>query len=201
MKFPKTEAEAVALIKKMIAGLPENPDFPSPPVSSTGLSNRLDAFTAASAAQTAIHASGEQATEAKRVAYEEMLADMKFVISYAEHAVDGNDAKLSTLGWGGRSPATPLVAPGQPLNLRVVQQGQGTLSLGWNRPNEGGTAAYYVIKRRVRDSEADWEPVGTIMFLEIELVNQERSKELDYCVVAINKAGESLPSNSVTVIL
>lgn len=43
--------------------------------------------------------------------------------------------------------------------------------------------------------------VGTALETEITLNNQERGKEWAYRVVAINKAGESEPSNTVEAVL
>jgi hypothetical protein len=46
-----------------------------------------------------------------------------------------------------------------------------------------------------------WVTAGTFIGAEAKLTNLERGKELEFHVVALNKAGESLPSNSVTVVL
>lgn len=39
---------------------------------------------------------------------------------------------------------------------------------------------------------------GTALVSEVTLTNQERGKEYEYRVIAVNKAGESGPSNTVT---
>jgi len=201
MRFPKTEAEIRALVQRIIIGITENPLFPSPPVSSSDLRDLLNAFDAASDAQGTAQAAAEQATDIKQAALAALVIAAKAILRYAEFAVNGDDAKLSMLGWGGRSPYTPTAEPGQPLNLKVVQQGLGTVHLAWERPNEGGPPTYYVIKRLGRGEGETWEPVGSRIPHEIELTNQERGKEFEYWVVAINRAGESLPSNSVMVVL
>lgn len=123
------------------------------------------------------------------------------MLNYAEFAVHGDDAKLNMLGWGGRSPNTPAAEPGQPLNLKVLRQSPGAVDLEWERPNEGGPVAYYVVKRLGRGEGEILTTVSTCIATEIALTNQERGKELEYCVVAINRAGESLPGNSVMVML
>lgn len=43
--------------------------------------------------------------------------------------------------------------------------------------------------------------VGTALETEITLSSQERGKEWEYRVIAVNKAGESGPSNTVTAVL
>lgn len=201
MRFPKSEAEVVALVRSIIAGITENPVFPSPPISSSDLRNLLDSFTAAKERQIASHAIAEQDTDAKDAAFEAMIAPAKAVLRYGEYVTEGDDSKLNMIGWGGRSPHTPIAAPGQPLNLHVAQQGAGTLRLVWERPNEGGAVAYFMIRRLGRGEGESWKTVETCIAPEITLTEQERGKELEYCVLASNRAGESLPSNSVMVVL
>jgi hypothetical protein len=61
-----------------------------------------------------------------------------------------------------------------------------------------------VNSRRVERREhpvGAWAIVGVAIETETTLVNQERGKEWEYRVVALNKAGESLPSNTVFAVL
>lgn len=200
-QFPRTEAEVLALIEQMIIGLSENPDFPSPPLSSSELRNLRDAFNSSSAAQVAAQAAEEEATDTKHADYKAMLAGMKAVLSYSEHAAAGNDAKLNRIGWAARSPNTPMNEPGQPLMLQITQHGPGEVSLQWKRPEEGGVVAYYVVKRLYQAEGEIWTPVHTGIDRNATLTNQEHGKTVEYCVVAVNKAGESTPSNSVIVVV
>ena len=201
-RFPQTDAELIELAEEMIAGFGENPLFPSPPVSSSALRNRLDAFKVLINTQVAAQAAAEQATDEKAVGRELLAADMKVDLRYAEYAVAGDDSKLKTIGWGGRLPRNPINAPGQPLNFQMVRTGPGEVKATWERPTEGGTPACYMIERHVTGEEgASWVNAGTSTGIEATLTDQERGKELEFCVVALNRAGESLPSNSVTVVL
>lgn len=90
--------------------------------------------------------------------------------------------------------------PGQPRLLETRQQGAGWLTLDWKKPADGGAAASYKIERRGR-AEGDWKLAGISVETEVTLNNQERGKELEYRVIAINKAGEGAPSNIVTAVL
>ena len=201
-RFPISDSELIELAEKMIAGLQENPFFPSPPVSSSALRNRLDAFKGLINTQVATHAAAEQATDEKAVGREELAAEMKADLHYAEYAAEGDDSKLNTIGWRGRSPRTPMSAPGQPLNFQMVRSGPGEVKATWERPIEGGTPACYMIERRVSGEEgATWVSAGTVVAVEATLTDQERGKDLEFCVISLNRAGESLPSNSVTVVL
>ncbi|MGX9727617.1 MAG: hypothetical protein ACTFAK_09965 [Candidatus Electronema sp. VV] len=114
-RFPNSDSELIALAQKLIAGLQENPNFPSPPVSPAQLRSSLDAFIGLCECdtQTAAQAAAEQATAGKNAGREQLAAEVRGDLHYAEYAAEGDDAKLSTLGWGARSPHTPISAPGQ----------------------------------------------------------------------------------------
>ncbi len=148
----------------------------------------------------AAQAAAQQATEAKHADQDRLTTAMKSVLRYAENAVQGNDVKLAALGWGGKSAPPPLQPPGQPRLLEAPKQGQGWLHLDWKTPAEGGAPAFYRIERRKLPS-GDWEVAGTSLATEATLNNQERGKEWEYRVVAVNKAGEGEPSNTTTAVL
>ncbi len=198
--FPRPEAEIKALAQSIITGLTGSADFPSPPVSPAALQALLNSFITLGDAQVAAQAAAQQATEAKHAAQDELTAAMKSVLRYAENTADGNAAKLAALGWGGKSAPTPLLPPGQPRSLEAPRQGEGWLFLDWKEPAEGGKAAFYRIERRKLPGGA-WETAGMAVASEATLANQERSKEWEYRVVAVNKAGESGPSNAVAAVL
>ena len=70
----------------------------------------------------------------------------------------------------------------------------------WKKSKDGGKAAFYRVERR-EASGGEWAMVGTALETEITLNNQERGREWEYRVIAVNKAGESEPSNIVTAVL
>ena len=49
--------------------------------------------------------------------------------------------------------------------------------------------------------EAPWEEVATAVITEATLVEQPRGKELEYRIIAVNKAGDGEPSNTAMVVL
>jgi hypothetical protein len=198
--FPKSEADVIRLAQSIITGMAENADFPTPPVSTSDLQNSLNEFTSASDAQIAAYAAAEQSTDVKQIKYETLITRMKTMLRYAEDAVHGDDAKLSVLDWGARREKTPLTAPGQARLLEVTQQVIGGLTLRWKKPVEGGAPSYYKIERRER-AEGNWELTMTTSKPKAALTNQERGKEWEYHVIAVNRVGEGLPSNSVTAVL
>jgi len=83
-------------------GLP--PPFPAPSVSPQNLGVALSAFTNARDAAMTADAQAKQATELKNGALTQLVTFMKTDLHYAEDAVNGDDALLSLLGWGGRRP-------------------------------------------------------------------------------------------------
>jgi len=205
MEFPHRDADLVALVLKLIIGMSENPDYPSPPFSTSDLRNMLDEFNAASDAQTAAQATAQQTTETKKNKRITLIGGARAMIDYAINAVHGNDAKLAALGLSGRAPRTPHVIeiPGQPRNVMVTSQGEGSLTLVWEEASDGDEAASYKAEYRVLSGEtvSSWRIAGATALTEMTLTEQERGKTLEYRVIAINKAGNSLPSNTVTVVL
>jgi len=199
-RFPKREADIRILVQNIITGLTGNPDFPNPPFSAAQLQALLDNSITLEDAQVAAQATAQQATEAKLAGNDEMISAAKSVLSYAEDAVNGNDAKLAALGWSGRAEPTPLQAPGQPRSLEAAKEGPGWLTLDWKKSPDGGKAAFYRVERR-KASGGEWAMVGTALETEVTLNNQERGKEWEYRVIAVNKAGESGPSNIVEAVL
>ncbi|HSN22722.1 MAG TPA: hypothetical protein VLS45_00910, partial [Methylomicrobium sp.] len=85
-RFPNSEL--IALAQKLIAGLQDNPEFPSPPVSPAQLRSSLDAFIGLCDAQTAAQAAAEQATAAKNAGREQLAAEMRGDLHYAEYAAE-----------------------------------------------------------------------------------------------------------------
>jgi hypothetical protein len=201
MRFPKTESQIKALAQNIISGLANNPNFPSPPISPDDLQNLLNVAVSSSDAQVQAQAAAKQATDAKQADFDALTEAMKTVLHYAEDAVHDDDAKLSELGWGGRSAPHALQVPGQPRLLEVLQQGAGWLTLDWKKPADGGAAASYRIERRELAESGTWELAGIAIETEITLNNQKRGKEWEYRVIALNKTGESRPSNTVTAAL
>ena len=49
--------------------------------------------------------------------------------------------------------------------------------------------------------ENAWEDVATAVITEATLVEQSRGLELEYRIIAVNKAGEGEPSNTEMVVL
>ena len=72
--------------------------------------------------------------------------------------------------------------------------------MDWKAPVEGGAVSAYKVMRRERPA-GPWEEIATAVISEATIVEQPRSKELEYRIIAVNKAGESEPSNTAMVVL
>lgn len=145
-------------------------------------------------------AATEAATTTKDEALEELIEAIKTDIRYAENTVNFNDEELKRIGWAGKKETTPLAPPGQARLLEAPKQGEGRVFLDWKASADGGVPAAYRVMRRERPAGA-WEEAATAVISEATLVEQPRGKELEYRIVAVNKAGEGEPSNTAMVVL
>jgi len=200
-RFPIAEAEIIALAQAMESGLADNAAvYPAPPVAPADLTALISAYTTAKNAAIAAQAAAEDATTSKDEALEDLADAMKSDIRYAENTVDFDDDKLKLIGWAGRKERTPLAPPGQARLLEAPKQGEGWVFLDWKSPIDGGAPAAYKVMRRERP-EGPWQEVATAVISEATLVEQPRGKELEYRIIAVNKAGDGEPSNTAMVVL
>ncbi|MFH1975767.1 MAG: fibronectin type III domain-containing protein [Pseudomonadota bacterium] len=200
-RFPRTEAEVVALAQAMKSGLTDNAAiYPAPPVLPVDLTTLVNTYISDKNTAIAAQAVAEEATSDKDDALESLVEAMKTDIRYAENTVDFDDDKLKLIGWAGRKTATALTVPGQSRLLEAPRQGEGWVFLDWKAPAEGGVPAAYKVMRRERPAGA-WEEIATAVISEATLVDQSRGKELEYRIVAVNKSGDGEPSNTVMVVL
>nr|VFK58111.1 MAG: Fibronectin type III domain-containing protein [Candidatus Kentron sp. TUN] len=113
-----------------------------------------------------------------------------------------DDGKLKLIGWGGRKPKAPPQAPGRTRNLKITHQGEGTISLRWKAPAKGGRTAAYKIQRLDRiEVDSPWIDMATAIETSITITNQTHGKQFEFRVVAINRAGEGMPSDTVVALL
>ena len=200
-RFPLQEAKISELAGTMIAGLTDNPTvFPNLPVAAIQLTTSKNAFLAAKSEVIAAKAAYEAALVVKDDAKETLTVQMRDDLRYAELTVHFDDAKLKLIGWGAKRQPAPLSAPGQAMGLTVPLQADGSLSLAWKPPIDGGTVAAYQVMRRLR-SESAFEDAGTALIPVATLTGQPRGVELEYQIIAVNKAGQGPPSNTQMVVL
>jgi len=200
-RFPRTEPEVASLAQIMVSGLTDNVAvYPAPPVAVVDLMALTATYNGAVNAAMAAAAEAEAATTTKNEALEDLVEAMKTNIRYAENTVNYDDDQLKLIGWAGRATATPLAVPGQVRLLEAPRQGEGWVVLDWKAPSDGGKVAAYRVMRRERPA-GSWDSIATAIETEATLVEQPRGKELEYQVIAVNKAGDGPESNMVMVVL
>jgi len=200
-RFPKKEAEIVVLAEQLWSGLAANrPIYQNPPIHPLFLRFKVLIFKNRRGAAIAAQAAEEGATAIKNEALEDLIEALKNNIRYAENTVSYDDEKLKLIGWAGKKAATALQIPGQARLLEAPRQGDGWVYLDWKAPVDGGNPAAYKVMRRERPAGA-WEEVATAVISEATLVEQPKGKELEYRIIAVNKAGDGEPSNTAMVVL
>ena len=201
-KFPRAETDVLGLAQEIADGLAANTEiYPAPPVCIEDLKAAIADCAAARDAVQRAKSMLEQAVDAKNTVFAVLEDRMKKEIRYAENTVDYDNAQLTLIGWSGRKSATPLEAPGQVGNLVIQSQGEGSIGLTWEKPDDGGKVAAYKVKCREHARGTVWSNADTAMEIGITLTGQPQGKELEFCVAAVNKAGEGMVSNTVTAVL
>ncbi|HEW79642.1 MAG TPA: fibronectin type III domain-containing protein [Phycisphaerales bacterium] len=205
-KFPTRQADIIALANQMLAGYAAHiADFPNANLGM--LRGRHHRYWIAKRDRVNARAAAHLATEAKRSKLAELKEVMKNCLRKSEVDVAGNPEKLAQIGWGPKAPPQPTDIPGQPTNLRAIAQGQGELSLKWDRPagDSGDPVRNYIIERHQQSQNdgqfSQWTLTGTVYQTQINLSNQLQGIQLEYRVKAVNTAGESSPSNTAMVVL
>jgi len=203
-KFPIKEAEVVALAETMIAGLTAHAaDFPS--VTVAELSTVLTNYKNQRQTQENARSQAQIATVTKDEKLEMLTELMKNDLKLSEVDVADDPEKLTEIGWGPKADPQPIQSPGSPTDLHPTAEGQGAIYLVWQKPaSSGGPVRNYIIERRQQAQGGDfgaWLLVNTTYNTEINLTDQPMSVRVEYRVKAANAAGESMPSNSVSVVL
>jgi hypothetical protein len=200
-RFPKKEADIVALAERLWQGLWSNrPVYPQPPTHPLFLRFKMLIYKNRQGVAIAAQATSETAIAIKNEALSDLTEALKSNIRYAENTVDYDDGKLKLIGWAGKKTATVLAPPGQARLLEAPKQGKGWLFLDWKAPVDGGKPAAYKVERRLREGSG-WQDAATAILTETTLVDQPEKQELEYRIIAVNKSGEGQPSNTVMVVL
>ena len=199
-QYPRTQAQIASLADSLIGGFTAHPqDFPHADVPS--LETARDEFIAASNTLTDAESAVAVAAKEKLEKLQQLEATMKTNIKIASVDCSDDPEKLSMIGWGAKRDPQPIDAPGQPTNLAVIAQSEDTVFLNWRKAarKAGGPVRTYIIERRTPPQ--DWQLARTSLNAEVKLKNQPTGCKLEYRVKAINASGESMPSNTVGVVL
>jgi len=203
--FPKREADVEELAEEMLAGFVANPGlFPHADVA--GLKADFDAYVAARADQVQKLALSHLATEAKYAALGALAVSMREQLRQAEVDAYSEPERLKYIGWRPRAHRAPVDPPAQAHNLRVRLLSPGKVLLTWRPPKgrtPGGPIRMYKVMRREQPrgggAFTEWRDIDGSITPEITLEAQPKDLRFEYCVVAVNHGGRSLPSNTVVL--
>ncbi len=202
-KFPTKEVDIASLAYTMIMGyFAHMSQFPS--VSPTLLFGKRRDYITARKARSKTAAAALLATEAKDNALQSLSNLMKNCLKKSQVDITNDPQKLALIGWGPKQSPQPADPPGQPRELNCLTQGKGSILLEWNHPASGGAVQNYIVEKRdlLQDNVfSSWRLVGTALNTTICLTCQQQAVQLEYHVKAVNKADESIPSNTVAVVL
>ena len=200
-EFPNSEAGIAALAGDVIGGITNDPDLlEGSPVSVGQLEAALAEYRDARRVATEDAARAVLSTQAKNTTLKALAQLVKRILRYAESEYRHDQAKLLRLGWGPPKQPDRLEEPGQALSFRILKEEENSITLAWRKPPEGGKVAAYRIERQ-RWGEDECSVVGTAVKKRITLEHQEEGIAWTYRVIAVNKAGEGKPSNTVKAVL
>jgi hypothetical protein len=199
-RFPKAEAKIAHLAQQIADGLAHAAgQFPSPPVPPAVLQAQLEDYQEKNAALVRSRAEARIRRVDKNNALRALKDSMRADLRYAEVIARRHPERLVQLGWAARRPRTPLKRPGEVRNIAIRDEGDTWVLLTWDAPDEGGEVAAYRIQGR--KPRGKWEDVATSID-RIELLrDQPRGVELEFRVLAMNRAGTGGPSATVKAVL
>ena len=201
MRFPSRENDIAVLAEDLITGLSEHTEFfPSPPVTTEVLQGSYQAYKEARDGAVRAEGTARDAFDVKDDALDELAEHMKANLKYAEFAVNSEEGKLNLLGWAARRSSKRLEPPDRPRDLEVARSGKGWVFLDWKPPLLGGDVAAYKVQV-ARPEEGAWKDIGMSVDTELLVSDQERGVDLQFHVIAVNRAGQGGPSNIVRVVL
>ena len=201
MKFPEAEPEIATLALRVIEGLKQlGAELPAPPVPADELQARLDRFNGSKARVVVATTTLREEHAVNDQDLEHLVDGTKANLKYAEVVFRDQPDRLSGLGWGPRRDGSSLEAPGEVRDIRILGEGDTWVTLQWNPPVDGDAVGAYRIQRKTKEAGV-WEDVGSSVDTVQTLSHQPRAIEMDYRVVAANRAGIGQPSATVTVVL
>jgi len=148
-RFPKTEAEIIALAQQIENGLNNNQNLAASPVNKNDFAAIYSAFIAKRDLILVKEAELSIDHDEKDDLQDDLTEAMQRVIDYLDSFTNSDGAQLASIGWGSAAAPTKQ-PPGQPRVLEIISQTDAILSLDWKNPADGGRVASYRVERRER---------------------------------------------------
>jgi hypothetical protein len=201
-QYPRRHAQVAALVNQIIGGITEHPDY-FPHCDPAPLAAAQAEFLTANNELVAANARLAQTAKGKRQAFQQLETVMKQQLKLAQVDCSADPVRLSCLGWASRRDGAAVEPPDQPMELQIADSLDHSLTLHWGKPSRNyhrPINCYQIYRRAVASPSGPWQLAGTAMEEQITLTHQPTGR-LEYQVTALNRSGESLPSNRVTVLM
>ena len=203
-QLPRTQPDATAMAQQMINGFTQHPEmFPSANV--PDLQAALDDFKTAATAYQLAMAAAKQAGQRQKRAFAALQDQISNQVKAAQVDTVAAPINLDRIGYGPRRKKTPIPPPAQVDLVSVRPCGTASLELTWKKtnPKAGGKPQNFAIEMRIMGNgqPEPWHLVGTAFGYRTVVTAQPVGVRMEYRVVAANRAGRSLPSNEMPVIL
>ena len=203
-QLPRTQPEATQLTRHMIEGFTQHPEtFPSANV--PDLQAALDNFMTAAASYQSATAAAKQAGQRQKRAFAALQSEISQQIKVAEVDTVAQPVKLGLIGYSERRKPTAVTRPGPVVLKTPIPIGQDNVQLSWQKNSHTGCGPVqtYLVERRTMGSgqPSPWSLCATAFDSPVVLNEQPQGVKLEYRVIAANRGGQSLPSNTVSVTL
>ncbi|MCP4709698.1 MAG: fibronectin type III domain-containing protein [Planctomycetes bacterium] len=141
------------------------------------------------------------ANQAKRASFRHLKTIMKQCLKLSQVDTTDHPEKLALIGWAAPGRSSVAEPPNPPLNLTAHSCDKtGSLQLNWHKPAKGQQVLNYLIQRR-NPNQGKWELMAIVYQSNSYLTGQPRGIDLEYRIIAVNKAGKGEPSNTVMAVL
>ncbi len=203
MQIPRQQAQFVELADHIINGITEHPEIFTI-CNAAILEAKRVKFQQQAANLIDAESKVAIAAAAKLESYRDLQQEVKNLIKLCTVVTCGNPAELSYIGWGTKRAPRQIEIPASPGNLRITAQGDnGMLCLVWEkgRNNGGPVRSFNVERRQFNGNWSEWQLAGTSYNSDIKLTKQPIGLKLEYQVRAGNSSGQSMPTNTVSVVL
>ena len=128
MRYPRQQADTVALATSMINGITEHSDI-FVHCDAAALEAAREQFMLAREALVDAQAHVTMAAATKLEKYNQLQDEMKRQIKLGVVDTSNNPVQLGYIGWGPKREPQDIKPPGQPRNLRIIAQGNGMVFL------------------------------------------------------------------------
>ena len=194
-KFPTRQNDILNFALQMIKGISRHrPDFPHLDFL---IISRYHGARIAKIKSDKADSNLKLANRQKKLALQNLIKQMKVAIKQAQIDCRNTPAKLGYIGWSKRNTKMTVNKPAEPLNLQIEIVDNRIAKLSWQKnPASGSVRNYIIYSRNFSSDNPSWQMAAVAYDKTCEIKISDGLTE--FTVAAVNTAGKSLPSNTVT---